>query len=353
MVRDVAFLGAAMMALQVACPYALGAPVGKADVHHAQPKQHKVVASTHGAASPRGGAATHSAIALHAATPHLVSLHTTVSLHAPASLHPAAAPHTATANTRTASRHMAHVTAEAEPEEAAVQLPAPEVDTADGVPTPLAFHVSTGMLAPQPDGRRDTADLTADVPVLPSTPPVLTSQESDAGQMANAQGDTTFLMVDKARGRIILFENGQPVFAGPALTGQSTADEMPKTELTANFDTLNAPNTKITPAGRYTVQRGFDPEVGGPLFDIHEIRGKDWGIAIHQLYLGIPSEHRDVRIMSPSAEDKHITYGCINISTPSMQVLLHELPGKTLIPLYILPEDASQTAAYLTPRTSS
>jgi len=86
-------------------------------------------------------------------------------------------------------------------------------------------------------------------------------------------------MVDKARGKIILFESGQPVFAGPALTGESTADQMPKTELGEKFDTLNAPNTKITPAGRYTVERGFDPEVGGPLFDIHEIRGKDWGIA--------------------------------------------------------------------------
>ena len=90
-------------------------------------------------------------------------------------------------------------------------------------------------------------------------------------------GDKTFLMVDKALGKIILFENGQPVFAGPALTGESTADQMPKTELKAKFDTLNAADTKITPAGRYTVERGFDPEVGGPLFDIDEIRRQRLG----------------------------------------------------------------------------
>src|SRR6185312_6139617 len=117
-----------------------------------------------------------------------------------------------------------------------------------------------------------------------------------------------------------------PVFAGPALTGASTADEIPKNELAEKFDALVAPKTKITPAGRYTVERGFDPEVGGPLFDIPEIRGKDWGIAIHQLYLGIPSEHRDVRILSPRDADKHITYGCINITTATMHVLMRELP---------------------------
>ena len=178
------------------------------------------------------------------------------------------------------------------------------------------------------------------MPRYPLRLPQLTKQESEAGQLANAQGDTTFVMIDKALGRIILFESSQPVFAGPALTGQSTADEIPKKELGEKFDNLNAPSTKITPAGRYTVQRGFDPEVGGPLFDIHEIRGKDWGIAIHQLYLGIPSEHRDVRIMSSNNEDKHITYGCINITTPTMRLLLHELPAKGPIPLYILPQDS-------------
>jgi hypothetical protein len=160
-------------------------------------------------------------------------------------------------------------------------------------------------------------------------------------------------MVDKALGKVILFENGQPVFAGPALTGASLADQMPKTELGAKFDTLNALETKITPAGRYTVQRGYDPEVGGPLFDISEIHGKDWGIAIHQVYLGTPSEHRDARIKSPGVEDKHITFGCINVKPEALRLFLHELPAKGKIPLYVLPEDASQTAIYLTPHASS
>jgi hypothetical protein len=312
MVRDAAILGAAMVAFQLACPHAQGAPVAEADVHHARHKPIALVRTT----------TTHKNIV-----------------------------------------RRVHAAGETVPQETAVQLATPEVDAAGGVPTPLAFHVAPAI-APEPEldaslksvlKRRETAtaDAVVEIPPIPATPPALSKQESEAGQMATAQGDKTFVMVDKARGKIILFENGQPVFAGPALTGESTADRMPRTELTEKFDTLIAPNTKITPAGRYTVERGFDLEVGGPLFDIHEIRGKDWGIAIHQLYLGIPSEHRDLRILSPSEADKHITYGCINVQQATLYLLMHELPEKGPIPLYILPEDASQTAAYLIPRTSS
>jgi hypothetical protein len=315
MVRDVAILGAAMLALQVACPAAQAAPVPEANGHKAH----------HGAA---------------------------------------ASAHIALAHKKFTRRHIDHPVVAEAPPEVAIQFAAPEVETANGAPTSLAFHAAAPEANPvaEPSPKiaakhpvRETAAVepAADIPLLPSTPPLLSDQESEAGRLANAQGDRTFIMVDKALGKVILFQNGQPVYAGPALTGASTADIMPKTELTANFDTLNATNTKITPAGRYTVQRGFDPEVGGPLFDIHEIRGKDWGIAIHQLYLGIPSEHRDVRILSPSDEDKHITFGCINVTTPTMRVLMHELPVKGLVPLYILPEDVSQTAAFLTTRVSS
>jgi hypothetical protein len=262
--------------------------------------------------------------------------------------------HTATAHRKSVERQAAHTAPQREVTEAALQFPAPAVDVDDGAPTSLAYR---------PDATANTSDLPATmwatdidalpIPPLPSTPPTLSDQETEASQFASEQGDTTFLMVDKALGKIILFENGQPVFAGPALTGQSLADRMPKNELNADFDSLNAVNTKITPAGRYTLERGFDPEVGGPLFDINEIHGKDWGIAIHQVYLGTPSEHRDVRIRSHSDQEKHITFGCINVTPEALALFLHVLPEKARIPLYVLPEDTSQTANYLAPHESS
>jgi hypothetical protein len=90
----------------------------------------------------------------------------------------------------------------------------------------------------------------------------------------------------------------------------------------------------------------------GTLFDVKEIRGKDWGIAIHQVYLGIPSEHREARLESPSVEVKHITFGCINVAPETLQVLLRELPQASPTPLYILPEDKTKTAEYFAARTS-
>jgi L,D-transpeptidase catalytic domain len=323
MVREVAVLGAAMMALWAACPDAQGASVTAADSRH-----HRVSSSLRAEAAPRKGAR------------------------------------------RRVVQAIAEISREQVRPVTTDRLPAPAIETADGAPTSLAYHAGPATVetsavpvsdtpaklthkSSTPAGETSAAELASEVPAAPGTPPVLSDQEVEVGQIANAQGDKTFLMVDKALGKIILFENGQPVFAGPALTGQSTADQMPKTELTEKFDTLNAPNTKITPAGRYTVERGYDKEVGGPLFDIHEIRGKDWGIAIHEVYLGIPSEHRDARIMSPREEDKHITFGCINVTPAAIRFLLHELPVKGPTPLYILPEDARQDTAYFTPHTSS
>jgi hypothetical protein len=182
-------------------------------------------------------------------------------------------------------------------------------------------------------------------------PPVLTYQEMEVSRLAAQNGDRNYLMVDKALGRIVLFENGTATFSGGALTGASMADSLPPDAKTEDMADLNSLDTKVTPAGRYTVVRHFAKEYG-PLFDVAEIRGKDWGIAIHRVYLGIPSEHREARLQSPSVEVKHITFGCINVAPTTLQVLLKELPETGATPLYILPEDPAKTTEYFAPRTS-
>jgi hypothetical protein len=185
----------------------------------------------------------------------------------------------------------------------------------------------------------------------PAAPAVLSDQEERVGQIAVENGDQIFVMVDKARGKIILFENGKPVFSSAALTGESMADRLPPGVLAERFSQLNALKDKVTPAGRYTVSRGHDDDYG-TLLDINEFHGKDWGIAIHKVYLGTPSEHRDARLQSPNEEDKHITFGCINVMPTAIQCLLRELPARHVTPLYILPLDDTKTAAYFTPRNS-
>jgi len=209
---------------------------------------------------------------------------------------------------------------------------------------PIVAHVRTAHHVTQPVAQPSP-------PPPPEVPADLSYQEEQVSETAVQNGDQEFLMVDKALGKIILFENGKPVFSGSALTGESTADRLPPGALREKFSKLTALDTKVTPAGRYTVTRGYDRDYG-PLLDINEIRGKDWGIAIHQVYVGIPSEHRAERLRSPNDQDKHITFGCINISPEAIRFFIKELPRKQATPLYVLPQDGTKTAAYFSPHNS-
>jgi hypothetical protein len=198
-----------------------------------------------------------------------------------------------------------------------------------------------------------TAANTAAVdPALPALPPdQLTTQEQDIGKLAVQNGDEKFLMVDKSLGKILLWEAGKPVFVGNALTGASFSDRLPAYEMKQAFAKLDALDTKVTPAGRFTVARGFEKGYG-PLLDIREIKGKDWAIAIHKVFLGFPWEHRADRLQSSRYDDKNITFGCINVTPETMELLLRELPEKGATPLYVLPRDETKTAAFFAPPSS-
>jgi hypothetical protein len=205
-------------------------------------------------------------------------------------------------------------------------------------------HATVSVAKPAAEPPHET------LPVLP--PETLTDQERGVLEFAAEHGDQEFLMVDKTLGKILLFENSEPVFVANALTGASSADRMPPRELAEKMSQLTGVAAKITPAGRFTVTRGFDKAYGGTVLDIREIQGKDWGIAIHQVYLGIPSEHRAARLLSPRDDDKNITFGCINVSPDAMKLILHELPRKGATALYVLPRDPTRTAAYFEPSNS-
>jgi hypothetical protein len=177
-----------------------------------------------------------------------------------------------------------------------------------------------------------------------AVPPELSDQERTVSEIADGRGDKTYLMIDKLMGEVILFDNGQPIFSGPALTGVSLGDDVPPASLKAAFSQFSRPDYKVTPAGRFTLKRENDPEYG-TVFTINEVQGKDWDIAVHRVYLGTPSEHRAERLRSPNAEDRHITYGCINVTKDAIPVLARHLTGRR-IPVYILPTDVTRTLAF-------
>jgi L,D-transpeptidase catalytic domain len=202
----------------------------------------------------------------------------------------------------------------------------------------LALCLSCAM-AQTSRHRLDTAAFTPGQAVpaaMPASPPALSPQAIMVQGIASRRGDQTYLILDKVRGEIILFANGEPIYSGAALTGQSFADVLPPGLTERAFTTPAKLEEKVTPAGRFTVARESDPAYG-TIFTLNEIKGKDWDIAIHRVAL-VPSEHRPERLRSPSASDRHITNGCVNVERDTIHVLERFLTGRN-IPIYILPQD--------------
>jgi hypothetical protein len=168
--------------------------------------------------------------------------------------------------------------------------------------------------------------------------PALSPAALRVSQIATRNGDRDYLLLDKARGKIFVFEDGGLTFGSAALTGEYPVDELAPDAIGKTSAQLAGLKNKVTPAGRYTVSRAAD-HLYGPILDINEIRGKDWGIAIHRLWLGAPAEHREARLYSAREDDKHITYGCIDVDWPTMQQILKRVPDATVTPLYVVPQD--------------
>ncbi len=213
-------------------------------------------------------------------------------------------------------------------------------DAGNGSPVHQTPAAAANPSAPQsPNGQASPG-----VPAAAEIPPALSPEAERVSQIAVQNGDRDFIMVDKANGELILFQNGKPIFSGPALTGAAMGDRIPPVVLTFTGTHKLTLEQKVTPAGRFTATPEADPSYGR-VWTLNEIHGKDWDFAIHQVYLGFAGEHRDARLHSENGADHHITFGCINVEPRTIQALTRALPAKGKVPLYILPNDESLVAA--------
>jgi hypothetical protein len=215
---------------------------------------------------------------------------------------------------------------------------------------PAAAFAAGPDTAPHSAGRNAGTLMSHDVAVELSTGPApeLSAAAQRVSRIAAQNGDQDFLMIDKLEGRIIAFEHGRATFSGAALTGESLTDTIPPDAFSKSFSETRGLKYKVTPAGRFTVSPGYDPAYGETL-DVNEVQGKDWDISIHRVWLGAPSEHRDVRLRTATGQDKHITYGCIDVEPDTVPQLLRHLPHMARIPLYILPVDEHLIATLFQP----
>lgn len=204
-------------------------------------------------------------------------------------------------------------------------------------PTPVGFMMRPGAV---PSMRPSTYQPEMAAPFY-SRQSMLSPAAWRVSEIAERNGDRVFLVMDKPRGRLILFANGAPVYTASALTGASLADQLPPDALTKTIAQGNDLRYRVTPAGRFTVSPGRDHFYGDTL-DINEIKGRNWIIAIHLA----PNANRSARLLTPGAEDKHVTEGCINVAADTIHDLVRLLAGRTRTPLYILPTDDNQIARY-------
>jgi hypothetical protein len=144
-----------------------------------------------------------------------------------------------------------------------------------------------------------------------------------------------FLIIDKRTATITLFEvTGGATAAAPVLLGIAKGDQFePGSAAKDMYDTFL--EERITPAGRFTAQRGIDDK-GKDVLWIHY----DAGIALHTV-LDMPGERRRERLASPSPDDNRISYGCVNVPTEFYEQIVRPAFEKGSGIVYVLPETQS------------
>lgn len=78
-----------------------------------------------------------------------------------------------------------------------------------------------------------------------------------------------------------------------------------------------------TPVGHFPVEHvaTAEPGYGGDILQFAETG--EVAYAIHRVWLGKPSEHREARLRSDDTQDRRsVTHGCINVDPATYQALL-------------------------------
>ena len=176
---------------------------------------------------------------------------------------------------------------------------------------------------------------------------LLTAHEKKIANIAFLNHDRNFIMVDKLRGRLIVFEDCKPTFTAHILTGASLADTIPERTFHLSLEEHRRAD-KVTPAGFFTVSRD-DNEHGGTL-KFNEITEAVWLEAIHVCTnparcSALDSQEKD----NAQGKNSHVTTGCVDVSPETMDYLLRWTQDSIKTDLYVMPEDPGKISDYFHP----
>ena len=152
---------------------------------------------------------------------------------------------------------------------------------------------------------------------------------ADSGDNAGAG----FVIVDKKFATLYVFDAGATLRGtSPVLLGAAVGDDsVPGIGTRPIAQVL--PHERTTPAGRFMAERG------------HNALGRDvvWldydaAVSIHRVVTRNAHERRLQRLASRTADDKRISYGCINVPAAFYESHIRPTFATGRAPVYVLPE---------------
>lgn len=153
--------------------------------------------------------------------------------------------------------------------------------------------------------------------------------------------DRPFVVVDKINARVFVFDRGGRLLgAAFALLGLARGDDAVPGLGSRPLSQIQ-PHERITPAGRFVAE--LDRNVLG-----QAILWVDYeqAISLHPVRSLNPQERRLERLASPSAQDKRISYGCINVPTEFWTQVVQPAFWETQGVVYILPDHLSLNSVF-------
>lgn len=150
---------------------------------------------------------------------------------------------------------------------------------------------------------------------------------------SNDNGKLPYIIIDKQAASLFLFDaKGKPLGEAPVLIGIAEGDEATPGIGAKSLSEIG-PAEKTTPAGRFLAK--FGRAVGN-----QKVLWVDYytSVALHPVVTSNKREKRRERLLSPTAEDNRITFGCINVPATFYTKSVRPLFQKSGGIVYVLPD---------------
>ncbi len=146
-------------------------------------------------------------------------------------------------------------------------------------------------------------------------------------------GQRAFAILDKRNARLYVFNrDASLVDSSRVLLGSALGDETAPGVGDKPLAQVRA-SERTTPAGRFVSEPGHD-SAGDDVIWVDY----DSALAMHRIHEYAPSERRFERIETPSAADKRISNGCINVPAAFYDAVVKARLGTQSAVVYVLPE---------------